>query len=113
MSTALIVLALFGSFLGGVIQGLTGFGIALVFLMIWSLADAAGVAGAADLTWPVTLLTLLSPATSMTVLLTSWRKINWPLSVSMGVGMSSTWPVGMWMLLHADIRCASVSVCCI
>lgn len=99
---ALIVLALLGSFVGGLVQGLTGFGIALVFLMVWAFADAVSLDGARDLTFPVALLTILSPATSVSVLLVAWRKINWPLSLAMCGGMGATWPLGMWLLLHAS-----------
>jgi uncharacterized membrane protein YfcA len=86
-----LLLALFGSFIGGLIQGLTGFGIALVFLMLFSLASSLGLSAAADLTYPVTLLTILSPLSSVTVLVMAWRKINWPLSIALSVGMGATW----------------------
>ena len=95
-------LIIFSSFFGGICSGITGFGVAILFLMIWSISSIFNYPGTNNLTFPVALQTILSPILngSLLYLVGKYHLISTiKLTSILIVGMMIGWPIGLYGLI--------------
>ena len=106
-------LCLIASLLGGISNGVTGFGLAVMFLMIWSISNLCGYPYTDSLVFPVILQTILAPIIDIVLvyMVGKYHIISTiKLSIVISIGMSVGWPIGMYGLVILPIEILKLSL---
>ncbi len=99
--------------MGGLVRGFTGFGFAMVFVPIATIA--VGPAGAAALIWVIDI------PFAWVLAATSWKRVDWREILPLLATAILFLPLGVWLLTHADplaarwtvVTCILVGVACL
>ncbi len=102
MGLAQILIVFAGALVGGLVNGLTGFGTALTVLGIWLYAIPPTVAA--------TLVILCSTISQLQTLPMIWRSIRWEYVLAFVVPGLFGVPIGTYLLPHIDPRLFKIGI---